>query len=148
MNAEQLQRFLGRVDSTPGPDACWPWRGTVHHVTGYGHFTVGRRTHMAHRLAYELFHEPIPAGMQLDHLCRVRSCVNPAHLEPVTARENNRRAPLGISTINAAKTHCPQGHPLSGDNLYMKPQGWRVCRTCKAAQRNAARSRQNKAGAA
>ena len=88
---------------------------------------------MAHRVAYEALIGPIPKGLCLDHLCRVRYCVNPAHLEPVTVRENVLR---GISppAVNARKRLCKNGHALSGRNLYLKTRyGWpgRECRTCK-----------------
>jgi hypothetical protein len=69
--------------------------------------------------------------LQIDHLCRVRHCVNPAHMEPVTPRENILRSPVALAAINARKTHCPQGHPLSGANLYRTPQGFRACRECR-----------------
>jgi hypothetical protein len=73
---------------------------------------------------------PIPEGMEIDHLCRNRGCVNPEHLEPVTRQENIRRS-QSISVANAAKTHCPYGHLLSGANLYLRPnRGGRACREC------------------
>ena len=86
---------------------------------------------LAHRVAYELQVGPIPVGLQLDHLCRVRSCVNPAHLEPVTSAENTRRG------LRAMKTHCPQGHPYAGENLLIRPTGQRRCRTCHLAGKRA-----------
>lgn len=72
---------------------CWIWTGNVHPTTGYGHFVrKGVRTPLAHRASYELLVGPIPTGLQIDHLCMVKACVNPAHLEPVTPAENTRRA--------------------------------------------------------
>ena len=71
---------------------CWLWTGGKS-LEGYGHFSVNNRTVGAHRFAYEQFHGPIPAGLQLDHLCRNPSCVKPDHLEPVTPAENQRRQP-------------------------------------------------------
>ncbi len=95
----------------------------------------------AHRVSYELFVDAIPDGLTLDHLCRVRHCVNPSHLEPVTMRENLMRGDTAAAK-NAAKESCPQGHPYSGDNLRITPKGYRVCRTCTrdAMRRHRARS--------
>ncbi|MBO0884191.1 MAG: HNH endonuclease [Mycobacterium sp.] len=83
----------------------------------------------AHVFAYELLVGPIPTGMQLDHLCRNRSCVNPDHLEPVSQRVNLLRGATQPA-FNTAKTHCPQGHPYEGDNLAFNRDGSRFCRTC------------------
>jgi hypothetical protein len=114
------------------PDGCWLWTGNTNRG-GYGQTFQGFQalgTHkfvLAHRLMYELHKGPIPEGLQLDHLCRVRACVNPEHLEPVTNRENLMRSPL---TIVQVKSECIRGHPLSGDNLYWRKSGTRACRTC------------------
>lgn len=90
------EKFWPRVDKT-GPSGCWLWTGSCL-PTGYGQVgcRVGGKTYVssAHRVAYRFVVGPIPAGLQLDHLCRVRRCVNPAHLEPVTPRENVRRSPI------------------------------------------------------
>ena len=83
--------ILARVDTSPGPDSCWPWRGQVNRG-GYGVARYKRRTTTAHRAIYRILVGPIPDGLELDHLCRNRLCVNPAHLEPVTHLENVRRA--------------------------------------------------------
>lgn len=99
---------------------------------------------MAHRLMYELVVGPISAGKELDHLCRVRNCVNPAHLEPVTHRENTLRG-FGVTATNARKTHCPQGHLLDDTNTYVYPGGNRKCRTCSAEQRQRYENRKRQA---
>jgi len=83
----------------------------------------------AHRVLYEWTVGPVPAGLELDHLCRVRRCVRPSHLEPVSRRENLLRG-VTIPAAHVAKTHCPAGHPYVGANLELRPRGYRVCRTC------------------
>ncbi|WP_229662619.1 HNH endonuclease signature motif containing protein [Nocardioides phosphati] len=112
---------------------CWLWQAKTG-WQGYGLFWSGeQRTTVAHRWAWEQRNGPIPDGLQLDHLCRVRHCVNPDHLEPVTPRENVMRGDTPAAR-NAAKTHCARaGHPLSGPNLYISPKGARECRTCRNA---------------
>lgn len=90
---------------------------------GYCKTTVDNRTVYAHRAVYERIVGAIPAGMQLDHTCRIRSCVNPAHLEPVTPRENTVRATVLI-------TACPKGHPYDQENTLLSQAGARRCREC------------------
>jgi len=114
----------------PEPNSgCWLWMGCIL-PTGYAYMTLGDRTKYAHRVSYETFKGPIPKDLQLDHLCRVRSCVNPNHLEPVTMLENIRRGNSGLA--NRSKTHCINGHLLSDENIYSpgKSQGLRRCRIC------------------
>ena len=122
------ERFWAKVEKT---ESCWIWVGPLN-WRGYG--TVrpsGGGTRMAHRVIYECLRGPIPDGLTLDHLCRVRRCVNPEHLEPVTLKENILRG-LGPTAINAKKEYCPRGHPLSGDNLVKNKlrRGMRECRLC------------------
>lgn len=92
---------------------CWIWLGALSH-NGYGFIGTGEgnKIRRAHRVSYELHIGPIPEGMQLDHLCRVRCCINPWHCEVVTLKENVLRG-VGLSAQNARKTHCKNGHPLS-----------------------------------
>lgn len=108
---------------------CWEWTASRFKSTGYGAY----RGRNAHRAVYRAAVGPIPEGLDLDHLCRNRGCVNPAHLEPVTHRVNLLRGET-IVAANAAKTHCRHGHPLAGDNLYVRPDGkGRDCRECRSA---------------
>jgi len=116
---------------TPGPlpTPCWVWDGKPG-AGGYGVIVIAGVRWYAHRWLYtERIGDP---GGQLDHLCRVRLCVNPDHLESVTQRENVLRG-VGPTAANAAKTHCLRGHPLSGPNLIVRPDGGRTCKTCLRA---------------
>lgn len=127
-------------DYAPHLGPCWLW--TAHRSShGYGRVGVDGKGRQAHRVVYELLVGPIPDGMQLDHLCRVRHCVNPAHVEPVTPRENYRRG-FSAFGVNARKTECPQGHPYDEANTYFTPGGGRKCRACMVEdQRELRRSR-------
>lgn len=111
---------------------CWIWMGAIS-SGGYGQ-TWNPRTRKpirVHRLTFILAGGEIPDGLELDHLCRVRSCCNPAHLRAVTHR-GNMLAPgsLSFTVREAAATHCPHGHPYAGNNLLLH-NGWRYCRECK-----------------
>ena len=128
------ERFWSKVHQTPC-GGCWLWTASTN-WRGYGEFRLEGKNRAAHRLAYESEVGPIPDGYEIDHLCRVRNCVNPAHLEAVTHRENLLRGET-LPARAAAKTHCPQGHPYSGDNLYVYPSGKRRCVTCRNEQRRA-----------
>lgn len=120
-------RFWPKVDKQE--DDCWLW--TARTVDGYGTFWMGYAIghKKAHRLAYELLVGEIPVGLELDHLCRVRNCVNPAHLEPVTHRENARRG-NGCSARFYDVTHCVHGHEFTTENTYIRGDGGRFCRQC------------------
>ena len=120
MNQQDIrERFEGYLNRD-GASGCWTWTGLTQ-PNGYGVFYVAKRPLRAHRVSYELHVGPIPPGLQIDHLCRVRNCVNPDHLEPVTARENSRRA---------MRTRCVNGHEFTAENTYMHA-GKRHCRTCR-----------------
>jgi hypothetical protein len=130
---ERLLKKVDKISKSP----CWQCVGFINQ-NGYAIITRNYRPKRAHRVSYELFVGPIPEGLELDHLCRNRSCVNPKHLEPVTRKENLRRSPLACWSGGLAlrikkkvKTHCVHGHPYSGDNLIVRGNGWRVCRECK-----------------
>jgi hypothetical protein len=133
-------RFWEKVKITGG---CWLW--TARTRTGYGLFHWERKTVAAHRLAYEMLVAPIPEGLEIDHLCRVRRCVNPAHLEPVTCRENTLRGHT-VPAANIAKTHCPQGHPYDEENTYVAKRGDRHCRKCQRARKLVYRQRAQQDG--
>lgn len=118
-------RFWGRVNKT---DSCWLW--TAGKVRGYGTIAHRGRQHYAHRWSYEQAKGEIPEGYEIDHLCRVPACVNPDHLEAVTKKENILRG-TSPQADNARKSHCKNGHPLSGENLVTRSDGGRRCRICK-----------------
>jgi hypothetical protein len=126
-------------------NGCWRYLGPITNA-GYGMFhDVGiKKRVLAHRFAFERDHSltlpPRSARVCLDHLCRNRWCVNPGHLELVTYRENLLRGAGTQAARNVAKTRCPEGHDLSGMNLYTNPRtGRRHCRTCRKAHDRRAR---------
>lgn len=130
-----LERYIERLPMA----GCWIWVGKIFN-NGYGCVRVqtnGTRKHfLAHRVVYEEHRGTIPGGMDLDHLCRVRCCVNPSHLEPVSRRENLERGGVitSLRAMAAAKnaaTHCTKGHEMTKPNTYVYPNGrHRACRIC------------------
>jgi len=137
-------RFWLKVEKT---ETCWLWRGAITKF-GYGQTSDRGRSIPAHRAAYELEVAPIPEGLHLDHLCRVRNCVRPDHLEPVTPRVNLLRGQTNAAA-NAAKTECPQGHPYDEENTrFDKRRGIRHCKECGRRRTREWRQRQVEAGAA
>ena len=121
--SEDVQRFMQRVDVTP---ECWLMSGSQ--AGGYVQFQYQGKRIMSHRFAYIAFEGGIPDELEIDHLCRTKNCVNPDHLEPVTTRENLRRDPNNLSTINASKAECVRGHDFS--DSYLMPNGERRCLHC------------------
>lgn len=124
---------LARIaDRTNRAGSCWLWtRGTT--GAGYGRFTIGSVDFYAHRASYEAHVGPIPEGMFVLHSCDTPACVNPAHLRVGSARENVRDRVDHGRDFNAAKTHCPQGHPYDEANTRHTASGRRVCRSCHRA---------------
>ena len=131
MSFDRMAAFRAKFEIADS--GCWLWTASQL-PDGYGHFWNGTRMQPAHRWAYEQFVGPIPEGLEIDHLCKVRNCVNPDHLEPVTHDENCRRSSAG--DIERAKTQCPKGHPYDDENtLWLertgRPGRWkRSCRAC------------------
>lgn len=123
-----MERFWSKVNKT---DTCWLWTACIT-PNGYGLFKYKGKVERAHRIAYQVDKGDIPKGLVIDHLCRIKHCVNPDHLEAVTQRENVLRGE-SLAAINARKTHCKRGDKLSGDNLYLDFKGKRYCRICKKA---------------
>lgn len=130
-----ILRYFERYSKYVPFSGCWVWTGAL--TTGYGTAYIPAKGHvLLHRFAYEVLRGPIPSGLCLDHLCRVRNCWNPDHLEPVTNKENLLRG-VGCSAINAAKTHCLRGHEYTTDNTAIqqhKRGPRRICKTCRSTR--------------
>jgi hypothetical protein len=128
-----LRRLLDKV--AIDENGCWRWTGFISHK-GYGRFRFASNVGHAHRFAYVALVGPIGDGLEIDHRCRVRDCVNPEHLEAVTHAENlKRRHPNGL------QTHCREGHEFTPDNTYQRPNGTRLCRICRRAEKARYRAR-------
>jgi hypothetical protein len=136
LRASPEDRFWDNVFVT---ESCWLWLGAKD-TYGYGQFSVGGRLVLVHKWAYVRWRGSVPLGKELDHLCRVRRCVNPTHLQAVSHRLNMSRG------YWARKTYCPKGHPYDARNTFFQANGQRTCRECKAQwQRNrAARLKESK----
>ena len=126
------QRLMEKVSPEPN-SGCWLWMGALHN-DGYGVIRIGTRSSgaikKAHRVSYETFIGTIPNGLEIDHLCRVRCCINPHHLEPVTPEVNRLRG-FGVSRLNEMKTHCVRGHEFTEANTLHFIHRGKECRRCK-----------------
>lgn len=120
-------RILNNCEPIP-ESGCLVWLGKIERG-GYGVAWWNGRQRLLHRVSYEVSKGSIPHGASLDHLCRVRCCINPEHLEPVSIKVNILLG-QGIAALNSRKTHCRNGHPFSEDNTYIYPSGDRSCRIC------------------
>lgn len=127
MTRSDMNRFESKFDKT---DGCWLWKGSLV-VNGYGRFRPHGKSQAvnAHRISYDIYVGRIPSGKAVDHLCRVRGCVNPSHLEPVSRNENTMRGE-GAAARNARKTSCLKGHLFTPQNTYIRQTGERTCRAC------------------
>lgn len=128
MKQVYVNRFWQKVEKT---DTCWLWQAGKSD-RGYGIYYAGKMRR-AHIVAYELMVGSVPEGLELDHTCRIRHCVNPDHLEPVTHQENCRR------DFTDRALYCKRGHAMSSDNVYN--YGQRLCKTCHSMRSNAYRKR-------
>ncbi|MFH9430261.1 HNH endonuclease signature motif containing protein [Streptomyces sp. NPDC017615] len=137
--AERFARFVNPngpfalIRGALGP--CHLWTGSTD-PDGYARFWINGRNRRAYHVAYEWAHGPIPAGLEVDHRCRNRRCVNGAHLRALTHRDNVL-ASSNIAAYRAAQTHCHRGHPFDTDNTRRRKNGTRACRTCARDRRAA-----------
>ena len=143
-----VDRFWAKVEKTTSPDGCWVWLGSVNNQ-GYGSVRTKPKPAgptLVHRYAYEMLVGPIPEDRELDHRCRNRRCVNPAHLEVVTRSENCSRGDSGLAWAlhQRAKTHCPRGHPYDLFNTYYDKNGGRQCRICRLEHDKLSKRRQRR----
>jgi HNH endonuclease len=132
MKGTMRERVFARliIDQESG---CLLWTGAL--TKGYGVTSESGQNRYVHRVMYEWFVGPIPDGTEIDHLCRVKHCAAPAHLEAVTHAENAQRGEVRL--VNGTKTHCPHGHLYDEANTYLN-KGKRSCRQC-TYERNKAR---------
>jgi hypothetical protein len=126
--------FWAKVRINPITE-CWEWQGKPHE--GYGRFGQLK----AHRVAYAALKEPLDPTRELHHSCENKMCCNPDHLQQLTRAEHQKVTTGALTVLNAAKTHCPQGHPYVGHNIIIEPYGSRRCRECRNARKRRRRQR-------
>lgn len=135
IQALAVERFLDKINISNknfyNDIPCWEWTASLT-KGGYGQFRHNGKTLYAHRISYEIHMSTIPTNLQIDHLCRNRTCVNPDHLEAVTLKENIQRGLGGLN--NLIKTHCPQNHEYTKENTYIDSKGKRHCKICIKTQ--------------
>lgn len=119
LNKTREDSFRAKIDMNGG---CWLWTGRLNRDE-YGCFDIGKKNYLAHRISYMFFVKDV-GTLQLHHLCEVKNCVNPSHLQPITITEH-----LKLQK-SASKTHCVNGHEYTPENTYRGPRGWRQCRIC------------------
>jgi len=132
IDEKTVRRFWSRVDRR-GEEECWHWSGPLN-GKGYGQVQVNGTTTGVHRLSYMIHKGDIAPGLVIDHQCRTRNCVNPAHLRAVTPRINALENNVGLTATNARKTHCYNGHPFTPENT-ISDQGARRCKQCHSVNR-------------
>jgi len=138
MNTLQ-QRIHNSVTMIP-ESGCWVWNLALDHL-GYGRVMIDKKNRSAHRVSFAAFKQEIPPKMELDHKCRVRCCVNPDHLEPVTHAENVRRGKRGVLNPQRQATHCKWGHEFTVENTYWKKNNSSKSRMCLACKDRRSRER-------
>lgn len=127
------ERFIEKIE-VDAATGCWNWTASLFARTGYAQFRYSpQKNGRGHCWAYEHYVGPVPPGLQLDHLCRNKRCVNPGHLEAVTAQENVLRSDNACG-LNARKTHCKHGHEFTPENTHVNKAGSRMCRECMRQQ--------------
>lgn len=137
-----ISRLMARI--VLPSEGCWLWTGRPHR-TGYGRIRRAKDdkgSEYVHVISYEYYHGPVPTGIQVGHTCKNRLCIRPDHLEAVTYKEKMARSNTPAAIVSRFGL-CTRGHKLAGNNLYIRPNGWRVCRICAAMRARKHYARKN-----